>query len=154
MNARRQDAWTDEEDRELAKIVLQYIQQGNTQIEAFNEAGRVLSRTPAACGFRWNANVRKEYIDDLERARKRKKERITIGEKAPIDNKISIETAINLLEKLKQSPNSTDTIYEQKEKIAQLTSENKRLLNELHRYQEVMGEIKNLWNWIEQERGM
>ncbi|ARA98978.1 MULTISPECIES: RsfA family transcriptional regulator [Geobacillus] len=71
----RQDAWSHEEDVLLAETVLQYIREGKTQLAAFEEVGRQLHRTAAACGFRWNAEVRKRYLDAIEQAKKQRKER-------------------------------------------------------------------------------
>ncbi len=71
----RQDAWTKEEDELLANVVLQYIREGGTQLEAFAEVGRRLSRTAAACGFRWNSCVRKQYKEEIEQAKQERKMR-------------------------------------------------------------------------------
>ncbi|MFC0296191.1 RsfA family transcriptional regulator [Geobacillus jurassicus] len=71
----RQDAWSHEEDVLLAETVLQYIREGKTQLAAFEDVGRQLHRTAAACGFRWNAEVRKRHLDAIEQAKKQRKER-------------------------------------------------------------------------------
>ncbi|MCK7605814.1 RsfA family transcriptional regulator [Geobacillus stearothermophilus] len=75
MTGVRQDAWTKEEDELLANVVLQYIREGGTQLEAFAEVGRRLSRTAAACGFRWNSYVRKQYKEEIEQAKQERKTR-------------------------------------------------------------------------------
>ncbi|MBW8348647.1 RsfA family transcriptional regulator [Bacillus sp. IITD106] len=72
MTAARQDAWTSDEDLVLAELVLAYIREGNTQLQAFEEAGRRLKRTAAACGFRWNSNIRKKYKEGIELAKKQR----------------------------------------------------------------------------------
>lgn len=61
----RQDAWTNQEEETLTKIMLEYIGAGETQLAAFQEASRQIPlRTPEACGFRWNATLRnREYIN-------------------------------------------------------------------------------------------
>src|SRR5690625_5126263 len=69
MNRKRQDAWTSEEDVKLVDLVLRYIEQGKTQLEAFKVASEILSRTAAACGFRWNATLRKQYSNEVELAK-------------------------------------------------------------------------------------
>ncbi|BDG36907.1 RsfA family transcriptional regulator [Saccharococcus caldoxylosilyticus] len=71
----RQDAWSHEEDVVLAETVLRYIREGGTQLAAFEEVGNRLNRTAAACGFRWNAEVRKRYVEAIELAKKQRKER-------------------------------------------------------------------------------
>lgn len=69
----RQDAWTKDEDLLLAETVLRYIREGKTQMKAFEEVGHRLSRTPQACGFRWNANLRKHYKKAIELAKQSRK---------------------------------------------------------------------------------
>lgn len=71
----RQDAWTVEDDSTLAEVVLKHIRDGSTQLAGFNEASRQLGRTAAACGFRWNACVRKQYRKQIEIAKEERKER-------------------------------------------------------------------------------
>ncbi|USK61111.1 RsfA family transcriptional regulator [Peribacillus asahii] len=74
MSIARQDAWSQDEDLLLAEVVLRYIREGSTQLRAFEEVGKQLSRTPAACGFRWNSFVRKQYKSGIELAKKQRKE--------------------------------------------------------------------------------
>lgn len=71
----RQDAWTSEDDAILADVVLKHIKDGSTQLAGFNEASRRLGRTAAACGFRWNACVRKQYRPSIEVAKEERKDR-------------------------------------------------------------------------------
>lgn len=70
----RQDAWIEENDVLLAETVLRHVREGSTQLSAFEEVGDALNRTAAACGFRWNAVVRRDYEDDLEEAKKERKQ--------------------------------------------------------------------------------
>ncbi|MCY0886994.1 MAG: RsfA family transcriptional regulator [Alicyclobacillaceae bacterium] len=71
----RQDAWTSEDDAILAEIVLRHIRDGSTQLAGFNEASRRLGRTAAACGFRWNACVRKQQRNIIEVAKEERKDK-------------------------------------------------------------------------------
>lgn len=71
----RQDAWSHEDDLLLAETVLRYIRDGGTQLAAFEEVGDALNRTSAACGFRWNAEVRKKYEPAVAIAKKQRKEK-------------------------------------------------------------------------------
>lgn len=71
----RQDAWSHEDDLLLAETVLRYIRDGGTQLAAFEDVGDKLNRTSAACGFRWNAEVRKKYEPAVAIAKKQRKER-------------------------------------------------------------------------------
>jgi prespore-specific regulator len=69
----RQDAWTEEDDRVLAEIILRHIREGSTQLAAFEECAGKLGRTEAACGFRWNAYVRKNNLQGIEIAKAQRK---------------------------------------------------------------------------------
>lgn len=71
----RQDAWSHEDDLLLAETVLRHIREGSTQLNAFEEVGDCLNRTSAACGFRWNAEVRNLYINAIDLAKRQRKER-------------------------------------------------------------------------------
>src|SRR4051794_37474222 len=73
MSKVRQDAWVKENDDLLAEAVLRHVKEGSTQLNAFEEAGDALNRTAAACGFRWNAVVRREYEKELAEAKKERK---------------------------------------------------------------------------------
>ena len=74
----RQDAWMEENDILLAETVLRHVREGSTQLSAFEEVGDALNRTAAACGFRWNAVVRREYEEDLEDAKKERKQAMRV----------------------------------------------------------------------------
>ncbi|KAB2335306.1 RsfA family transcriptional regulator [Bacillus mesophilum] len=74
MSSTRQDAWSQDEDLLLAEVVLRHIREGGTQLLAFEEVGKRLSRTAAACGFRWNSYVRKQYKSGIELAKRQRKE--------------------------------------------------------------------------------
>ncbi|WP_186446278.1 RsfA family transcriptional regulator [Paenibacillus cremeus] len=65
----RKDAWTQEEDNILAQTILQHIRNRSTQLKGFEDAAEKLGRTSAACGFRWNSDVRSRYEDAIREAR-------------------------------------------------------------------------------------
>lgn len=71
---RRKDQWTVADDEKLAEIVIQFVQNGKTQLEAFEEAAAVLNRTKQACGFRWNKTLRAQYGQMLGTVKKRPKQ--------------------------------------------------------------------------------
>ncbi|OEH93939.1 RsfA family transcriptional regulator [Bacillus solimangrovi] len=73
MNVARQDAWSEDEDILLAEVVLRHIREGGTQLAAFEEVGTRLSRTAAACGFRWNSTVRKQFESAITLAKEQRK---------------------------------------------------------------------------------
>ncbi len=72
MTTVRQDAWSTDEDLILAEVVLRHIREGSTQLAAFEEVGEQLSRTSAACGFRWNSTIRKKYESAIALAKKQR----------------------------------------------------------------------------------
>lgn len=74
----RQDAWLKENDELLAEAVLRHVKEGSTQLNAFEEAGDALNRTAAACGFRWNAVVRRLYEKNLLKQKRKKRENASI----------------------------------------------------------------------------
>ncbi|GAA0432360.1 MAG: RsfA family transcriptional regulator [Bacillota bacterium] len=71
----RQDAWSHEDDLLLAETVLRHIREGSTQLNAFEEVGDKLNRTSAACGFRWNAEIRMKYVNAIDLAKRQRKEK-------------------------------------------------------------------------------
>ncbi|MDH6675003.1 prespore-specific regulator [Paenibacillus sp. LBL] len=66
---KRKDEWSYEEDLLLAQTVLEHIENGNTQLNAFETVAVRLKRTPAACGFRWNSTLRKAYKMQIRSAK-------------------------------------------------------------------------------------
>lgn len=155
MNTTRQDAWTKDEDLLLAEIVLRYIREGKTQLEAFKEVAKQLSRTSAACGFRWNATIRKQYQHAIEFAKSVRKEDTQGNLLNPIelnDNKDNdpIDTAILLLKKIKFTVSDQETIDQGQEnkEIKQLEEENKYLKEQLIRFDNAWEEMGKLWNWV------
>lgn len=71
---RRKDQWTLQDDENLAEIVIQSVQNGKTQLEAFEIAAEKLGRTKQACGFRWNKTLRAQYGQVLLSVKKRPKQ--------------------------------------------------------------------------------
>jgi len=155
MSRPRQDAWTKDEDVLLAEIVLRHIRSGKTQLEAFKQAGEALSRTPAACGFRWNATIRKKHIDAINLAKDSRKQSIYEKTNAVhIEGENTIESLISMLEKVKENVTESKegSMEEQEQAIQKLRDDNNRLQEEIKRYQEAWAEMKNLWNWIENKK--
>src|SRR5690625_2178116 len=103
MNRSRQDAWTKDEDVLLAEIVLRHIRSGKTQLEAFKQAGEALSRTPAACGLRWNATIRKKHTEAINMAKNSRKQSLFEKAASMKDERHTIESAITMLEKARET---------------------------------------------------
>lgn len=74
LRMRRYDSWREDEDELLASLVLKYVAEGGTQLEAFSEAAGLLGRTASACGFRWNKALRARYEKELTDAKTRRRE--------------------------------------------------------------------------------
>jgi prespore-specific regulator len=89
--ANRKDNWSPEDDKLLAETVIRHIRGGSTQLKAFEEAAASLSRSSAACGFRWNSAVRKQHQKDIEEA---KKTRLKLETRTGVKVKISEATEL------------------------------------------------------------
>lgn len=158
MNTTRQDAWTKDEDVLLAETVLRYIREGKTQLEAFKEVAKKLSRTSAACGFRWNATIRKEYHNAIQFAKEARKQNSQRNMWNQVDSNANqendpIDTAILLLKKMKINTveKSSQNKKENLQEIKQLKKENEELKAILLRYEEAWKEMNKLWNWIKEK---
>lgn len=157
MNTTRQDAWTKDEDVLLAETVLRYIREGKTQLEAFKEVAKKLSRTSAACGFRWNATIRKQYqsaIQFAKEARKQRNQNPNASQEIsniPQDND-PLDTAILLLKKMKVNSAEQGAHVREKDlqELESLRKENEELKAMLIRYEDAWKEMGKLWYWIKE----
>ncbi|MFS1519590.1 RsfA family transcriptional regulator [Bacillus sp. SCS-151] len=171
MGAKRQDAWKQDEDLLLAEVVLRHIREGGTQLSAFEEVGKRLSRTASACGFRWNSFVRKQYKTGIELAKKQRKEKNnskSLEDKAEVRHieqknsveRLNISNVINYLQLLEgQSQRYEDIAQENEElvhRINQLESKLKELEVEketlLVRTCDIKEDYKTLLTIIERAR--
>lgn len=150
MNKTRQDAWTKDEDILLAETVLRFIRNGETQLDAFKQIAEQLSRTSAACGFRWNATVRKQHVDAIKIAKETRKksllEQVTYGYEQ--EDSHTIETAISMLEKVRENSNRKNSV-EQEGLLTELKAANLKLESKIQRYEQAWTEMNKLWQWIE-----
>lgn len=157
MRSERQDAWTKEEDALLAEIVLDYIHHGKTQLEAFKHIGKQLSRTPAACGFRWNAQIRKQYTDAILTAKAARKQRnhVPVHQVNKNLEQATLEQAISFFETIRENVHqaTSDGNPDQENYIIQLKKDNQQLKQDISRYKEAWTEMGKLWEWIEKEGG-
>ncbi|NSL50766.1 RsfA family transcriptional regulator [Calidifontibacillus erzurumensis] len=170
MSTIRQDAWTEDEDLLLAEVVLRHIREGSTQLAAFDEVGKKLSRTAAACGFRWNSTIRKQYKSAIELAKKQRKgevqdrplnevstgndERKNIFEKENNDHNqaniqgITFEGVISFLSSLESTIKNVENLKLENEKL-------KSQINALQEEKnELLGKIDKLtenYNLIEED---
>jgi hypothetical protein len=70
----RIDTWTNKDDMLLVQTVIQGVAEGKTQLDCFEEVGEQIGRTAAACGFRWNKELRSQYKSAFESAQQVRKE--------------------------------------------------------------------------------
>jgi RsfA family transcription factor len=144
----RQDAWTAEEDRLLAEIVLEHIRTGSTQLKAFEEVGGRLSRTAAACGFRWNSFVRKKYKEDIQAAKEERKKKPRQGKKEesrqtePEWRKKQVSTQ-DIIQFLLEMEEAKSNIRPQMDAGEQIVLENRKLKEKLAETEEKLERIKN-----------
>lgn len=159
MDVTRQDAWSNEEDIILAEIVLRYIREGKTQLEAFKEVAKQLSRTSAACGFRWNASIRKQYQDAIKTAKEKRKythkeQAYELMQESKDTTGDPIQTAISLLEQMQEpaSEPKGNNCKEKEKLMEQLKQKNAELEERLLRYHQAWEEMGKLWHWVTSSR--
>ncbi|OOE12040.1 RsfA family transcriptional regulator [Fictibacillus arsenicus] len=149
----RQDAWTKDEDAILAEVTLRHIREGSTQLVAFEEVGEKLSRTPAACGFRWNSLIRKQYEKAIAEAKKVRKERNKRKGKQLVsqsgDNSFSFNTDVYSRNEGENSLSLNEIILflqqlqSEGPSAKNLEAENKALLSRLQHMKKENGSLKN-----------
>ncbi|WP_226578454.1 RsfA family transcriptional regulator [Halobacillus litoralis] len=154
MDAPRQDAWKEEEDILLATTVLKYIREGKTQLEAFQEVAEQLQRTPAACGFRWNATVRKHYQKEIQDAKNsRKATRTFYTPPANADETpMSLDAAISFLKEMKHKQFEDEGKASLETQLQQLNEANKKLKEELKQWEAAWNEMDKLVHWVKKQR--
>lgn len=148
MSTVRQDAWTKDEDLLLAEVVLRHIREGSTQLKAFEEVGQKLSRTPAACGFRWNSFVRKQYKTGIELAKNQRKElkkknQELLEESQPSDHISDMITVYHESDKL-SFDQVISFLQELKGKESQMATSNYELQNIKDQYIELERKVQNI----------
>lgn len=171
MGTTRQDSWSKDEDVLLAEVVLRHIREGSTQLAAFDEVGKKLSRTAAACGFRWNSYVRKQYASAIELAKKQRKEQ----NKSPADVSNTLlqdnthdnigakfKEVIALLQEMNDAyENSSRLLLENnqlKEQLKQLEQQNKILEEQLSnlklQYEKMESDYQSMLDIMDRARKM
>ncbi|CDQ19854.1 transcription factor, RsfA family [Halobacillus karajensis] len=154
MDAPRQDAWKEEEDLLLATTVLKHIREGKTQLEAFQEVAEQLHRTPAACGFRWNATVRKKYQKEIQEAKNSRKSTRTFyappasSDEAPM----SLDAAISFLKEMKSKQFEEQGKENLESKLKKLNEDNEKLRKELKQWEAAWNEMDRLVHWVREKR--
>ncbi|MBS4207731.1 RsfA family transcriptional regulator [Bacillus sp. FJAT-50079] len=151
MTVIRQDAWTKDEDMILAETVLTHIRTGSTQLKAFEEAGTKLKRTAAACGFRWNAYVRKQYKKGIDFAKKERKQLQSVHTETSAEQTeleiLNQAEAATFMEKLEKTFTAFEKLkmenqYLQRE-IMLLKSKKAEKINEIERIQHDFSKLQS-----------
>ena len=147
----RQDSWTNDKDLLLTSTVLQNIRNGGTQLTAFKEVAKLLNRTPAACGFRWNSYVRKQYQEEIQQAKQNRKggNNISPSQQKKETNSLSmtLDDIILFLQNYKKTYEFTNL----QSQIKTLETENHSLLQRVTMYEE---EYRMLLNHIDKTRSL
>ena len=161
----RQDAWTHEDDLLLAETVLRHIREGSTQLNAFEEVGDALNRTSAACGFRWNAEVRNRYVQAIELAKRQRKEKkrrearekkqaqtkqqqTSTNKQLVLEEDLNLGKVISYLQTL-QYESQHDDRY--KQEVETLTAENERLKETNKELEKELKKIKERLQTVEED---
>ncbi|EOO70258.1 RsfA family transcription factor [Bacillus cereus VD021] len=147
----RQDSWTNDNDLLLATIVLQNIRNGGTQLAAFKEVAKQLTRTPAACGFRWNSYVRKQYEEEIQQAKQNGKVGDTIYPSKPKKEANSLSITLDDIIIFLQNYKEVNELTNLQKQIEYLEAENQSLLQRLTTYEE---EYRMLLNHIDKARNL
>ncbi len=153
----RQDAWSTDEDLILAEVVLRHIREGSTQLAAFEEVGDRLSRTSAACGFRWNSTIRKKYESAILLAKKQRSKGKRLFQTTEYDMEPTIELQPQLSEEKAQGESEEEELLTMKKVVSFLNdfaqkSEDRVSLAEFKELQEENKRLKNTLEQIEQEK--
>ena len=155
----RQDSWTKEEDVLLAEIVLKRIREGGTQLQAFEEVGKKLTRTPAACGFRWNASIRKLYRTEIDLAKQQRKmgssSDVSLQNNHTSSNQngktlVEFELLIDQLRALYESTNTKDNSEEDLHTIEKLNDKVNVLKDENAKISEKKNELEKEYNALKE----
>ncbi|MBO8155973.1 MAG: RsfA family transcriptional regulator [Bacillaceae bacterium] len=167
----RQDAWSHEDDLLLAETVLRHIREGSTQLKAFEEVGDKLNRTAAACGFRWNAEVRKRYekaIDLAKRQRKEKKRAMAEQQKVKRDTQFespvssrrvkseepaagSFSSLDQVIEFLREFKKDYETSYHSQHKVEELEKENETLQIEKEKLEKKLSKLEKEYQMMQED---
>lgn len=140
--------WTEEEDRLLAESVLRSVKEGGSQLDAFQEVAEKIGRTPGACGFRWNAVIRKQEAEAFRKAKKQRMENQLKRKRSP---SFTINDVIRHLKEFEREYLSTrkrlsdleKKLAKKEEKLKVAEEEHSRLTEEWKAFESFQNEIKD-----------
>ncbi|PTM59981.1 hypothetical protein [Desmospora activa] len=122
-------SWSAEEDRILTEEVLASVRQGQSQLETFERVGRRIGRTAGACGFRWNAVLRKREMRAFQKA---KHERVTKQLQRNRSSGDSLKGVIRSLRQMDQAYREDQQKLDQMERLRRERERKLRDLKEKH----------------------
>ncbi|MBA4536686.1 hypothetical protein H1Z61_05890 [Bacillus aquiflavi] len=137
------EVWNDDDDSDLAEIVLRKVREGDTVISACREFSEKTNRrrTADASKFRWHTRLKQQYMEDynIARAEGKKKRELLKGKvnEANCDNQkevhvifkekeknISIDDIITLMKRFKkQQEDDNENNFEREKDKIQLENE-------------------------------
>ncbi|SDC34091.1 transcription factor, RsfA family [Melghirimyces thermohalophilus] len=140
--------WTEEEDRLLADTVLRHVREGGNQLNAFEEVAQKVNRTPGACGFRWNAVIRKKEADAFHKA---KQERIAKQLRRKQNSTLSLKDVIRHLREFESEYRMAwdrvseleQELAEKKKRLREAEAEHRRLTEEWKAFENFQHEIED-----------
>jgi prespore-specific regulator len=146
MNEVKGRRWTAEEDQLLSETVLHTISQGGTQLTAFSDVGKKISRTAGACGFRWNAVLRSQNPTSYSEAKKKR-----VYTQLEKKRKSKVETFSEAIELLKRTEQAW--VKQQKEisRLTQSISQTKQKVNTIRQENQKCKQENNSVEWVQQE---
>lgn len=155
--------WNNEEDQLLRERVLDCITNGGTQLQAFEEVGKNLGRTPGACGFRWNAVLRqKDPLSYSDAKKKRVYKELQKRKGFQLDSMSQVVFSLKNIGKqcrtLREDVQELQNKFHQRNTYyKQLVDENKKLSKESSSFEWYQKEVKekyaDLINFLELAKG-
>lgn len=154
----RKDSWSPSDDLILAQTVLHHIKSGSTQLSAFEEVSGRLNRTSAACGFRWNATVRKRYDDSIRLAKEERRHnsatkanvasvpvRSVSAPYSPATEQLPINAIIETIRQLQQAVIDRDNrIIELEQEVAKLRNTDISLTEDYKTLIKIMNKARDI----------
>ncbi|WP_026688368.1 hypothetical protein [Alteribacter aurantiacus] len=135
------NAWSKKDDLTLSTCVLKAMENGHTQLSAFEEAGKMLNRSSGACGFRWNSSLRKQYEKEITQVKAMKKKKCAnLSTKnvpsSPEHNDVTVDHILKALSNFnKHTPVKHLSDTSLLDENQRLKEENKELKLQLHTLQ-------------------
>lgn len=84
ISERTRARWTPSEDETLVEIIRRHVEAGSSLTAAFAAAAEQLpGRSAAACGFRWNTELKSQYTLPVQPRRGRRQRQATAAESRP-----------------------------------------------------------------------